>query len=164
MTKKTKALSEDGSDTDLDEDSCSQPEQLSADEIAEGYVSKFFGATPMPAPDEDDEPPHNESPIPRGDGIIYVGGFHKAGQLVASAPLADEGSPVRAKQAPELLRRKAEVRQLAENVLDGRAAAMRWMEQPLRFAFKGMTPAAKMATFEGCDEVEAFLLTLRTDE
>lgn len=136
-----------------------EPVEDAVEEIAERIVNAYFATPSVPAEDEPEMDREETPQIIEGGGVIYTAGFNRASRLISGIP-APQQSEARAKQSPELLLRKAEVRLLAEQVLGGRPAAIRWMEKPLIFHFSGRRPAEVMATLEGCDEVEAFLRLL----
>lgn len=146
-----------------DEQTDGGKDDLSADEIAARIVSQHFGTVPMPFQDTDDPTSDRLPGIPVGDGIIYVSGQYKAACWTDASAAAEKISLARPKQSPELLLRKAQVRLLAEEVLGGRAASMRWKERPIMVTFKGKRPAEIMATLEGCDAVEELLRSFDSD-
>ena len=92
-------------------------------------------------------------------GTMHVSGLTDLAQITDSLFLPDGGKlvAVRSPVPPELLKRRAEVRKYAVEVLGSEKKANDWFDRPMAVVLDRRRPAEHLQTLEGCDEVEAFL-------
>lgn len=160
---------DDESTHDLDNSSDDKIPDLTADEIGESTVAEFYRKTwgerltPQKADHQQDESAGFTTP---GPGRLYVGGLTDIAHITSALFKSDdEGSPsMRPPIPPELIKRRAEVREYAAKILGSERTANAWFERPMAVALGRRRPAEHLQTLEGCDAVEEFLRSLYPPE
>jgi len=131
------------------------------EEISEQTVAAFYSQTwgKCPAADEQAVELSEFAKLHALPGTMHVSGLIDLAQITDSLFLPDheKSTAVRPAIPPELLKRRAEVRQYAVEILGSEKKANEWFERPMAVALNRRRPAEHLQTLEGCDEVEAFL-------
>lgn len=155
---------DNGKPTSQEGDEPSSDQELNADDIGERVMANYFSAAWGPKPVQPDLPPQpsNFARLHRSPATMYVSGLIDVAEIQSELLVCrlPERAPVHPKMSPELLRRRDEVRALAEKMLGSPRDAKRWLETPLKFALDRKRPAEWLQTLEGCDKVEEFLNNL----
>jgi hypothetical protein len=156
----TRTDDHDGFADDL-EDSDEPVPSLSAEEISELAVAAFYNETWGKRPHDDGKTVELSefAKLHALPGTMHISGLIDIAQITDSLSLLDSGKLATARPPipPELLKRRAEVRKYAAEVLGSEKAASDWFDKPMTVVLDRRRPAEHLQTLEGCDEVEAFL-------
>jgi hypothetical protein len=143
------------------EDTDERESGLTVEEISEQAVTAFYNETWGKRPDVADRTaePSEFATLHALPGTMHVSGLIDVAQITDSLFLPDgeKLAAVRPQIPPELLKRRAEVRKYAVEVFGSERIANDWFERPMAVVLNRRRPAEHLQTFEGCDEVEAFL-------
>jgi hypothetical protein len=150
------------------EDNDESASELSAEEISELAVTAFYNETWGKRPHDDEKTIELSefAKLHRLPVKMHISGLIDLAQITDSLSLPDGGrlATVRPPIPPELLKRRAEVRKYAVEVLGSERAANDWFDRPMAVVLDRRRPAEHLQTLEGCDEVEAFLRSLYPPE
>lgn len=153
---------------DLDNSSDDTVPELTADEIGERTVAEFYRKTwgERQTPDKADRQQDEPAGFNPGPGTLYVGGLTDIAQITSALFISDieRSPPMRPPISPELIKRRAEVREYAAKILGSERTANAWFERPMAVALGRRRPAEHLQTLEGCDAVEEFLRSLYPPE
>ena len=131
------------------------------EEISEQAVAAFYSQTwgKFSAADEKAVELSEFARLHALPGTMHVSGLIELAQITDSLFLPDgeKSTAVRPAIPPELLKRRAEVRQYAVDIFGSEKKANEWFERPMAVVLNRRRPAEHLRTLEGCDEVEAFL-------
>lgn len=131
------------------------------EEISERAVATFYTETwgKCPAADEMVVELSEFARLHALSGTMHVSGLIELAQITDSLFLPDreKSAALRPAIPPELLKRRAEVRQYAAEVFGSEKKANDWFDRPMAVVLNRRRPAEHLQTLEGCDEVEAFL-------
>jgi len=150
----------------LFDDNNEQKRELTADEIGERAVDRYFEDTwgpktanvPLTPEQSDYARLHQSAGTMHISGLVHIADVTEA--LIA--PEAEEAPAVRPKIPAELLQRRDEIIKLAVKVYESEDEVVAWLDRSLR-TFNGKSARDLLRTLDGCDQAEVFLRSLYPD-